>query len=425
MAAEYKREHLADGINFTTIIDPKFKTNYILIRFMTKLDAFSVSENAIIPNLLVTSNGTFKTRTELTKRLSELYGSGLSTINHKLGDNQVIGISAGCICDKYALDGEMLTELVTDILLDCIFNPVIEENGFSKKDFLLRKQELLDSIDAEINEKRTYAIIKANSVIYKNEPSALTSYGNKESALKLNPQDCYKAYKKLLKTAAIDITYAGGFYSEQAVSKLKSAFVKLDRSYIENQYAVFSPVKNEVEEASDTLDVNQCKMVMAFKSELKDVYVNKLMTVMLGGTAFSKLFTNVREKYSLCYYCAAGYVEGKGVLIVDSGVEKANIPKAREEIINQLSSLSSGDFTDDEMKNAVLSIAGDYKSNYDSTADMSSWYFIQAVRGDFLTPEQAIDKLNSVTREEIINAAKSFKLDTVYLMLGSEKEDSN
>ncbi|MFA5658883.1 MAG: insulinase family protein [Oscillospiraceae bacterium] len=424
MAVEYKREHLADGIEFVSITDPKFKSNYILVRFMTRLDINTVSENAIIPNLLVTSNKTYKTRTELTKRLSELYGSGLSTINHKLGDNQVIGISAGCICDRYALDGEKLTGLVTDILLDCIFNPQLEDDGFSKKDFLLRKQELLDSINAEINDKRTFAIIKANSVIYKNEPSSLTSYGNKISAGELSPQGCYKAYKKLLETAAIDITFAGGSDADEAAEKLKAAFLNIKRNYTESPYLSFSPVKEIVEEAVDTLDISQCKMVMAFKSAFSDVYVNKLMCVMLGGTAFSKLFTNVREKYSLCYYCAAGYVEGKGVLIVDSGVEKSNIPKAREEIINQLNALAAGDFTDEEMKNAVLSIAGDYKSNYDSTSDLSSWYFIQAIRGDYLTPEQAIEKLSRVSREEIIKAAKAFRLDTVYVMQNAERGNS-
>lgn len=420
MAVSYKRENLSDGIDITTIIDPKFKSNYILIRFMTKLDKDSVSSNAIIPNLLVTSNSTYRTRTELTKRLSELYGSGLSTINHKLGDNQVVGISAGCICDKYALEGENLTSLVTDILLDCIFNPIIEDGGFSKKDFLLRKQELIDGIEAEINDKRTFAIIKANSVIYRDEPSSLTAYGNKQGAQALEPKSCYDAYRQLLKTARIDITFAGGSDSDEAVEKLKAAFGKIDREFSDNPYISLSPLKDKTEEATDILDVNQCKMVMAFKSQNQDIYANKLMSVMLGGTAFSKLFVNVREKLSLCYYCAAGFVEGKGVLIVDSGVEKANIEKAKEEIINQLNSLASGDFTDDELKNAVMSIAGDYKSNYDSTGDLTSWYFIQAVRGDFFTPEQAIDVLSAITREKIIDTAKAFTLDTVYIMQNSE-----
>ncbi len=407
---------ISDGIKIKTIIDKKFKSNLITIRFITKLNEKTVSQNAIIPNVLVTTNSTYKTRMELTTKLSELYGSGFATINHKIADNQVVGISASCICDAYALAGEGITSEVTEILLDCIFKPLVEENGFGKHDFDIRKTELIDSIDAEINDKRTYAIKRANTSIYKNEPSALTSYGTKDGAIALTPQNAFSAYKELLKTAQIEIMYCGGEKNVDSIEMLKKAFSSIERDFSENVFSKISPLKNEVCEVSDEMDVNQCKMVMAYKSDFNTVYENRLMSTMLGGTAFSKLFTNVREKFSLCYYCAAGFVEGKGVLIIDSGVELSNIPKAREEINNQIIALAKGDFTDEEMHNAVLSISGDYKSNYDSTHDISSWYFIQGIRRDNFTPEQAIQKLESLTRDDVIKAASALKLDTVYIM---------
>lgn len=422
MAINLNKQKLSDGVNFTTIIDPKFKSNHITIRFISKLDESTVSEFALVPNLLVTSNSTYKTRTELTTKLSGLYGSGLSAVNHKIVDNQVVGISASCICDEYSLDEEKLTSELTDILLDCIFNPVIENDGFAKKDFEIRKQELIDSIDAQINEKRMYAIIRANETIYNGEPSAITAYGKREGAVRLTPSLTYKAYKELIKKAQIEIMFVGGEENTDAIDKLKKAFSTIERNYSENSFISFSALKSEISEITEDMDVNQCKMVMAFKSDYKNVYVNKLMSVMLGGTAFSKFFVNVREKLSLCYYCAAGYVEGKGVLIVDSGVELANIPKAKEEIQNQIKALAQGDFTDDEMKNAVLSIAGDYKSNYDTTSDLSGWYFIQSTRGDYYTPERAIEVLQNITRQEIIESASKLKLDTVYIMKGSESQ---
>ena len=422
MPIEISTQKLSDGINFTKIVDKKFKSNYVIIRFITKLDEKTVSENALIPNLLTTSNSTYKTRTELTTKLSSLYGANISTLNHKLADNQVVGIAANCICDRYSLEGEKLTSELTDILLDCIFNPVIENDGFANKDFEIRKQELLDGISAEINDKRTYAIIRANNSIYKDEPSSLTAYGNYKCAEKLTPSQTYNAYKNLLKTAQIEIMFVGGEDNIEAIDKLKEAFSFTDRSFCDNSFKNFSPLKTDVAEITEEMNVNQCKMVMAFKSDFDNVYVNRLMSAMLGGTAFSKLFTNVRETLSLCYYCSAGYVEGKGVLLVDSGVELSNIPKTKEEIQKQIQALADGDFTDDEMKNAVLSISSDYKSNYDAASDLSSWYFIQAIRGDYFTPEQAIEVLQNITRDEIIKSASSLKLDTVYIMKGTENQ---
>lgn len=421
MALELNREKISEGVNLTTIIDKKFKSNYILIRFISKLDNKTASANVLIPNILISSNSTYKTRTELSKKLSSLYGSNLGSLNHKIANNQVVGVSASCICDDYALEGEQITSELTDIILDCIFKPCIENDGFSAKDFKLKKQELIDAIDSEINDKRTYAIIHANQTIYKGEPSSMPAYGNRDGAERLEPQGTYKVYLNLLKTAQIEITYAGGGNLDSFKKKIVTAFKEIKRESVINNFESFSPVKTEVSDVVETLDVNQCKMVMGFKSSLNNIYANKLMTTMLGGTAFSKLFVNVREKLSLCYYCSAGYVEGKGVLIIDSGVEKANIQKAREEIINQLNSLAKGDFTDDEMKNAILSISGDYKSNYDSTHDLTSWYFIQTVRGTEYSPYHAIEIINKLTRENVIEAASSFKLDTVYVVQGEDK----
>ena len=344
----------------------------------------------------------------------------MSSSTTKIGDNQITTINADFICDKYALDNENISQEITDILIDCLFNPLIENNGFANEEFKLRKQELLDSIDNQINEKRVYAFLRANQTIYKGERCAIPSYGTKTGAEALTAQNSYEAYKKLLKTACIEITLAGGQNLDNVKNKLVNAFSKIDREPENFEYKSYSPLKTNIAECSDELDVNQCKMVMAFKTDYKNYFANKLMQTMFGGTAFSKLFMNVREKYSLCYYCAANYVESKGTLLVDSGVETENVSKAREEILNQLNALSTGDFTDDEIKNAVLSIAGDFKSNYDSIKDIGSWYFVQKLRKSNMTPEDAIKELNSVTREQIIKAAKSFKLDTVYVMRKKE-----
>jgi predicted Zn-dependent peptidase len=145
---------------------------------------------------------------------------------------------------------------------------------------------------------------------------------------------------------------------------------------------------------------------------------------MYGGTPFSKLFANVREKLSLCYYCQAAIVECKGAMLVDSGVEPGNEQKAEQEILNQLESLRAGDFTDEEIENTKKYLIGAYLSNYDSSEDLNSWYFFQFARGTNDSPKDAIEKINAATREDIINSANSFKLDTVYTLTPSGGENN-
>jgi predicted Zn-dependent peptidase len=190
-------------------------------------------------------------------------------------------------------------------------------------------------------------------------------------------------------------------------------------------YRSNSPVKDEVCEIREKLDVTQCKTVMAYKSDYEDIYTAKLFTGLLGCTPFSKLFVNVREKLSLCYYCSAGYIDLKGTMVIQSGVEKANIERAREAVEEQVEQLKQGNFTDEELYNTKLYLCGLYKSNYDTTGDTASWYEAQITRGTELTPEQQSEILMNVTREQVIECAKSFRLDTVYVMESdSEVRDS-
>lgn len=126
--------------------------------------------------------------------------------------------------------------------------------------------------------------------------------------------------------------------------KISKAFSSIKRNSVKNKFVNFSPVKEEVFRYEEKLDVNQCKMVMAFKSHNKDTYAMKLMNTIFGGTPFSKLFLNVREKLSLCYYCAAGYNQLKGTVFVDCGIEEENIQKTENEILNQLEGNKKGKF---------------------------------------------------------------------------------
>ena len=151
------------------------------------------------------------------------------------------------------------------------------------------------------------------------------------------------------------------------------------------------------------------------------LFRSKLMSTLLGETPFSKLFANVREKLSLCYYCASGFNDSKGTLMIDSGVENVNVEKARVEILNQLDDIRKGNFTDEEMSNSILSILNLLKGVGDTPSSLVNWYFSRFCRGEIISPDEEISRIKAVTREQIIEAANSFKLDTVYVMTGEEE----
>ena len=136
----------------------------------------------------------------------------------------------------------------------------------------------------------------------------------------------------------------------------------------------------------------------------------------------TKLFVNVREKLSLCYYCACRFNPAKNTLTVDSGVEKANIGAAETEILRQLDELKNGSISDDELESAFLVLDNALAAVGDTPSSYSSWYFERFCDGVSVDPKQQSERYREVTKERIIAAAQSFRLDSRYYM--TVKEDS-
>ena len=110
-------------------------------------------------------------------------------------------------------------------------------------------------------------------------------------------------------------------------------------------------------------------------------------------------------------------------MLVQSGVEQKNLEKARTEILAQLDALKRGDFTDEEISAARLSLLNAYHSASDSLGALSGWYLTQAITGRPQTLEEAAAAIEAVTREELIEAANQITLDTVYSLLGKGTEE--
>lgn len=416
--ANYLRKVISDGVGYSTIIDPKFKTNKIQVIFITDLLEETAGANALAVGIMGSSNSKYKNISELTAKLNSLYGASIDVNISKQGDHQKLCIGITSINNRFALEGEDINGEVLSILLDCIFSPNAQNGEFDDEPFNFRKKDLLDSIESEINNKRGYAVLQTHRKAFIDENCANSPYGTKENAEKISSHQAYNAYKKLLSEAQIEIYFVGSEENNDAEEKLTDAFSKLNRNFKAFQFIKFSPLKNEVYRFDERMDVNQCKMVMAFKTDCTNRYAMKFMNIIFGGTPFSKLFLNVREKLSLCYYCAANYSTLKGTLFVDSGVEEENIEKAEQEILNQLEEIKNGNFSEEDMNNSLLSIENSLKGIGDTKSSYINWYYGCFVHGEIMKPEEEVEKYRSITKEQIIQAAQSVTLDTVYVMKG-------
>ena len=414
------RRKIADGVYFSSITDKRYKKNLISVAFSTQLSEDTATENVIVPVLLTKCNSKLPTYKAFNNKMSRLYASGIGGTAGRQYDLQTISFGAYYLDDIYALSGEKMTGIMTDILIDCLTSPVTENGVFSEKFVELEKKTVIDNIETAINDKRSYAIERAMKTICKGEPASVCSYGTVEKAKLITSDSAYKAYRRMLETMPCEIICTGCSDFDGVAEKFAAAFEKIGRHDIENTTIALSPVKTQTEEVTERLTVNQSKLVLGFKSHSDNDAALVLLQKIFGGTTSSKLFRIVREKMSLCYYCSAARNDLKGIMLVNSGVENENIEKTKEAVIDQLEEIKNGNFTNEDINFAEMAIKNDFKSVADSAGNVSNWYFDCIRKNDIVTPEEKLGRYLGVSKERIIAAAKSMVLDSVYVLTGNE-----
>ncbi len=419
---KYNRTELAENIGFTSVIDKKFKTACLTVRFITKLSEDTAAANLTGTDVITYSNGSLKTFSELNEKLSSLYGASLSSFSGKRGDVQILGISSAWLMNRYAIDGEDIEGEMLSVVRDSIFKPNAIDGKFDEESFRITKNELLDRIEAEINNKRGYVISQATKTAFRGEPAECSVYGTKETAEAVTSEQAYSAYMNLLKTAVIEIHYVAPEENPFVAEMFRENFAKTERSPEKALLKNPSTLKNEVVTESEEFDVRQCKMVLSFKTDCENMYAVKMLNTIWGETPVSKLFMNVREKLSLCYYCAGRVIQSKGTVMVDVGVERKNIEKAKNEILHQLDEIRNGNITDEEFDSALKSIDNSLTAVGDTPSSYSSWYFDCFCDGEVLTPQEKFERYKNITKEDIIKTADSLNLDSIYIMYDKEEQ---
>ena len=404
----------------------QFKTSVVTLNIITPLDE-KASHKALLVHLLARTNKDYPTITQMNRKLASLYGAVISPSVHKIGESQVLSLSLICIDDRFALDKEAVLSEGIKLLLDCLFTPDITPKGFKEDNMTREKRLLCEKIDSENDDKIRYAYKKMISEMCCDENYSISELGEKDVIDSLTGEDVFTVWKQLLLFGRVQINITGNFNEALIEDAVLPYFEKLERKKedITDVRTEFITESYGSKTVTEKQKVQQGKLVIGFRAgmtyDMDNFAAIKVMTAIFGSGTFSKLFVNVREKMSLCYYCSARLVASKGIIAVQSGVETENIYKALDAIRHELDDMRMGNFTDEDIKAAKLSLTDTFRSVGDSVMSIDSWFTAQCLAGEFLTPEDYINLIENVSREEIIVAANMVTEDTVFI-LESEKE---
>ena len=421
----YTKKEIKKGIQLHILNTDKFKTNLVAIFLTTKLQRETVTKNALISAVLRRGTNNMTTQEEINKQLEELYGASFDCGIDKTGDNQVLKFYIETINDAFLpQQNENLLKKSIENIVDIIFNPLTENNVLKKEYVEQEKINMKKRIEGRIDNKRRYALDRCIEEMYKGKPFGLYRFGYVEDLDNINEVNLYERYKELIKYCKIDIFVSGNVKDEAENIIKENPYIKQlnEREPIYNKESEKCNIKQG--EKIEKMDVVQGKLIVGLdvNSQNEDEKYNVMIyNTILGGSANSKIFQNVREKANLAYVASSSYFRYKDNIFINCGIEIPNYEKALNLVEKQIEDMKKGDFTEEEVKNAKKAIISSIKTIEDEQDTSITYYFGQEMSGNKKSVEEYIERIEKVSKEDVVQVANKVEINTIYFLRNNIK----
>lgn len=415
-----KKIEIKEGITLHEIQTNKFKTNLFAIFLTLPLSRETVTKNALLTAVLRRGTLNLPSQEEISKTLEEMYGAGFDCGIEKSGDYHTIKFYLEVINEQFLPEKEELTKKSLELLLEIAFNPLIENEAFKNEYVEQEKENLKQIIEGKIDNKASYALERCIEEMYKNKPYGLYKYGYIEDLEKITPKELYNYYLEILQNCKIDIFASGNL--EQKTKQIVEDSKEIQKLNPRKNNLKTEDEKTQNKEPKtieDKMDVTQGKLVIGLNilSNIENLsYITMVYNTILGVGSNSKLFQNVREKASLAYTCGSNYVKRKQIILLRAGIEIENYEKALEIIKDQLEQMKQGDFEIEDIESAKNLIYATINNIEEEQDTEISYYFGQELANKNTTIEEYKQKIEQVTKEQIVEIANSIEMNTIYFL---------
>lgn len=419
-------KEIKNGVNLHIIEAPKFKTNLMSVYISIPLSRDTITKAALLPSVLKRGCEKYPTMKDMSRRLDDLYSASVRAGVRTKGDGEVLFFSAEYISDKYI--SENLTAPVAEFLKDYIFSPLTENDSFMPDYVESEKANLKNAILGVVNDKKEYAELRCREAMFGKDGYGMSELGYIEDLDEITPQNLYSFYLDILTNYKIDI-FISGSVDKKTVTDVENIlapmFLPRTANYIKTDIAEIK--SGDVQRVTEEADVVQSKLCIGLRCGVNplsdEYYALVLANCIFGGSPFSKLFNNVREKLSLAYYAVAKTSMFKSVMMISSGIQTENFNAAYDEIMVQLAKMRNGEIDEFEIEAAKKYITNGYNSINDSLRGMEDYYLSQIIMGKMQTIDELLNKLCDVDSEQIAQVMKRVTPDTIYFLKGKLKEE--
>lgn len=423
---DYVQKKIAPGVELLAVPAGRFKTNELAIHLAVPMEEQMAANYALAISAVSRKGKAYPDMRTLHLQLDELYGAAISVTANKSGGCQILKMGITTLDDRFALDDEKIAEAGLELLMNLLFDPLLGEDGlFSPADIETERRVLLEKLAAEENEKRLYAVMQMQQIMFAGDPYRINPKGTKETLLAATPESVTAAWHRMLRESKMLVTVVGSTDPEAACVALRRRLEGVERAYQPLPTPHFVARCEQVKDVRESEKIRQGKLVLGFRVDMRpgDPLAPAMRSFcdVFGGGPYSKLFMNVREKMSLCYYCSARFVRQNSYIFIQCGCEEENMDKAVAEILHQLEMIRDGDCKA-ELESSRIAMIDALDGVADTPNGLENWYAARLLDDVFRTPAQVAEETRSVTVEQLQECAGRLSLDTVYRLVAEKEE---
>lgn len=408
------------NFNLHLISIEKFKTIQINIKYKTVLSNENVTYRSLLPYVLKAGTKKYNSKLLISRKLEEMYGASLYAYTSKVGRASIINFSITLVDWKYIDHPSLLNEAI-DFLKEIIFNPLLINGTFEENIFNEEKRLLKEEFISNKENKAQFAMRKMIDAMMADEIYKLSSLGIEEELESITAEKLFSYYQEMVSNDEIDIVISGDI-NKDLFKGLE--WEKGNKAY----FNIIDEVNKDIKKVNKVIiyeKTNQSYLSMGFRTfnriNQESYFHYYFFNAMLGGFSHSRLFKNVREKESLAYSISSSYDALKGVLFINAGIDALDKDKALKIILKQINDLQEGDFLIEEMVITKKAIINNLKESMDTLTAISRKVYFDRLTGRNFSLDELISKVNNVTKEDIVKAVKTLKLDTVLFLVGDVK----
>ena len=404
----------------------KFKSITVKVSFHRVIKKNEITIRNILSDMFMQSSKKYNSKRDLTIKAQDLYAAGLRTTNSRLGNYINTDFYLTVLNDKYTEEGNFASSL--EFLSEIVFNPDVENGQFNEEKLDIVKSACRSALNSIKEDASNYSLIRMAEEFGKGEPISYRMIGYLEDLDDITGKSLYEFYLDMIKNDFVDIFVIGDIDIKGTTDLIKKYFKfgvlkKLKVPFMVDEK---KPRRSKLV-LNEKIDNTQSKLAIGCRlndlNEYERGYPLTLFNVIFGGCSDSKLFKEVREENSLCYTIYSITNKLDNVLLIRAGIDKENYKKTVSIIEKNLKDMCNGKFDETD----ILMAKEYYNTALEEIEDSQSkiinnYLMMELINADDIDVKR--EKMNKVTKSEIVRVAKKVAIDTILCLEGVKDEEN-